>query len=289
MDVNSHIETSLKKALSTMSVAPCPGQLAKALRYAVFPGGARVRPKLVMAVAQACADASAPLAVQSAVAVELLHCASLVQDDLACFDDAAIRRGKPTVHREFDERLAILASDALIVGAFEIISSLTGVDGTAQMRTISVLARQVGSVHGITAGQAWECEDSIDTDAYHRAKTGALFAAATQVGALSVGADDTAWARVGHLVGSAYQIADDIHDVLGDASELGKPVNVDATHDRPNALRELGADKAVEKLKFTIEQIIDSVPDCKNADFFIETIRHEARRFLPKELALSAA
>lgn len=289
MDVSKPIETMLRKAAVQITASPCPGRLASAIDYALFPGGARVRPKLVMAVAQACADASAPLAHQAAVAIEFLHCASLVQDDLSCFDDAATRRGKPTLHLAFDERLAILASDALIVAAFESIGSVRNVNVDNQLALVRVLAHQVGSIHGITAGQAWECEERIDTDAYHRAKTGALFAAATQAGALSVGADDTPWAVTGHLVGSAYQIADDIHDVLGDSAALGKPVNVDAMHGRPNSVNELGVDQAVAKLKHVIEQIIDSVPACKNADFFIETIRHEAERFLPKEVALSAA
>ena len=289
MDVTKYIEQTLRAAVVDMTISPCPARLAQAIDYAVFPGGARVRPKLVMAVAQACADASAPLASQAVVAIEFLHCASLVQDDLACFDDAATRRGKPTLHCAYDERLAILASDALIVAAFERISALTHVSVDAQLALIRVLARQVGSIHGITAGQAWECEEQIDTDAYHRAKTGALFAAATQAGAISVGAPDELWAVTGHHVGSAYQIADDIHDVLGEASKLGKPINVDATHGRPNAVHELGLDEAVAKLKRQIEKVIDSVPDCKNADFFIETIRHEAKRFLPKEVTLSAA
>ena len=289
MDVKNLIEKFLRKALDDMTTSPCPPRLASAIEYAVLPGGARVRPKLVMAVAQACADASEPLAHQAAVGIELLHCASLVQDDLACFDDAATRRGKPTLHRKFDERLAILASDALIVAAFECISSVQRVEQTAQLKLINVLARQIGSVQGITAGQAWECEEFIDTASYHRAKTGALFAAATQAGALSVGADDKPWAITGHHVGRAYQIADDLHDVLGDTVTMGKPVNVDATHGRPNAVHEQGIDNAIRLLNETIEQVIDSVPDCKNADFFIETIRHEAKRFLPKELALSAA
>lgn len=289
MDVSKHIEKILHRAIVDITANPCPAKLAAAIDYALFPGGARVRPKLVMAVAQACADVAAPLAYQAAVAIEFLHCASLVQDDLACFDNAAMRRGKSTLHREFDERLAILASDALIVAAFERVSSIRDVAVADQLALVRVLSHQVGSVHGITAGQAWECEDQIDTDAYHRAKTGALFAAATQAGALSVGADDALWAITGHYVGSAYQIADDIHDVLGNSAQLGKPVNVDARHGRPNSVHELGIDAAVIKLKNMIEQVIDSVPACKNADFFIETIRHEAESFLPKEVALSAA
>ncbi|MFK8082874.1 MAG: polyprenyl synthetase family protein [Granulosicoccus sp.] len=290
MDVSEYIEKKLRSVLVEITLDPCPAKLAAAMNYAVFPGGARVRPKLVMAVAGACADASSPLALESAVAVELLHCASLVQDDLACFDDAESRRSKPTLHLAFDERLAILASDALIVAAFERISSLKNADMRAQLALVSLLTHQVGAIDGITAGQAWESEEQINTDAYHRSKTGALFAAATQAGALAVGVgNDLPWAVTGHYVGIAYQIADDIHDVMGDSSKMGKPVNVDARHGHPNSVHEIGLDKTVIKLKLMIEQIVDSVPDCKNADFFIETIRREAQRFVPKEVALSAA
>ena len=289
MDVGKHIEQLLRHAIGELTVSPCPSKLAAALDYAIFPGGARVRPKLVMAVAHACADTPNPLAERAAVAIELLHCASLAQDDLACFDNAETRRSKPSLHRAYDERLAILASDALIVGAFEQISALRDARAESQLALVRMLSHQVGGIHGITAGQAWESEQNIDTSAYHRAKTGALFAASTQAGALATGADEEAWAITGHYVGSAYQIADDIHDVLGDADSLGKPVNVDATHGRPNAVHELGVDEAVANLKHLIEQVVDSVPSCRNADVFIETIRHEARRFLPKELALSAA
>lgn len=289
MDVNQLIESNLQRAIHRITAEPGPTRLRQAVNYAMFPGGARVRPKLVMAVAQACADASAPLACEAASAIEFLHCASLIQDDLACFDDAAIRRGKPTVHHAYDERLAILASDALIVGAFEIVSDTRGVDAQSQLSLVRLLSQHVGAVQGITAGQAWECEEDIDTDAYHQAKTGALFSAATQAGALSVGLDGEPWARTGACIGSAYQIADDIHDVLGSEHKLGKPVNVDAAHGRPNSVNELGVEQSVLKLKNMIDQIIDTIPACRNADFFIETIRHEAKRFLPKEIALSAA
>ncbi|MBX2881705.1 MAG: polyprenyl synthetase family protein [Granulosicoccus sp.] len=289
MQVQELIDRNLREASNQLTRAPCPQRLRQAIDYALFPGGARVRPKLVMAVAQACADASAPLACAAASAIECLHCASLVQDDLSCFDNAAIRRGKPTVHHAFDERLAILASDALIVGAFEIVSSCQCDDQLAQLALMRLLSERVGAVNGITAGQAWECEEQINTDAYHQAKTGSLFAAATQAGAVSVSADGKQWARTGACIGTAYQIADDINDVVGCQNQLGKPVHVDAANGRPNAVLELGVERAVAKLKAVIEQIIDTVPDCRNADFFIETVRYEAKRFLPKEIALSAA
>lgn len=289
MDAINPIEQSLRDAVDSITVSPCPSQLAGALRYTLFPGGARVRPKLVIAVASACSDALPPMAAQAAVAIEFLHCASLVQDDLKCFDNAAMRRGKPSVHVAFDERLAILASDALIVSAFDVVANVHLADAQLRLDMISLLSRRVGSVNGIAAGQAWECEEFIDTDAYHQAKTGSLFAAATQAGALSTGADMTPWARTGECIGAAYQIADDLQDVLGCAKAMGKPVNVDATHGRPNAVQDLGAAGALARLKGLIEEVIDTVPPCMNANRFIDTIRQEAMCFLPKEIARSAA
>lgn len=289
MDVESSIETALQNAASMMTADPCPSRLAASLDYTLFPGGARVRPKLVLAVAAACLDEPPPLAYSAAVAVEFLHCASLVQDDLRCFDNAAMRRSKPTVHLAFDERLAILASDALIVGAFDVVALEITANAQNRLDLVSLLSRRVGAMGGITAGQAWECESDIDTDAYHQAKTGSLFAAATQAGAIASGADARPWARTGECIGAAYQIADDLHDVLSSEQVMGKPANVDAALGRPNAVQELGAGKAVSKLKGLIEEVIDTVPSCPHADRFIQSVRHEATRFFPKEIARSAA
>ena len=109
------IEHSLSAALNTVIGPDCPPKLADAMRYSVFPGGARIRPRLALAVACACGQDDPAVANAAAAAIELLHCASLVHDDLPCFDDASTRRGKASVHRAFGERLAVLAGDALIV------------------------------------------------------------------------------------------------------------------------------------------------------------------------------
>lgn len=289
MGVDNIIEHALQQAMNEITSAPCPSRLAEALCYTVFPGGARVRPKLVLAVAAACSDEIPALAARAAVAVEFFHCASLVQDDLPCFDDAPIRRSKPSLHLAYDQRLAILVSDALIVAAYDVVSKPDEAHPRRQLSLMNMLSKRVGAVDGITAGQAWECEAVVDTDAYHRAKTGALFAAATQAGALACGVEDLLWARTGESIGTAYQIADDLHDVLGCEKKLGKPVHVDAARGRPNAVTELGAAGAVAKLKALIEEVVDTVPACKNADRFVETVRHEAIRFFPKEIARSAA
>jgi len=107
--------------------------------------------------------------------------------------------------------------------------------------------------------------------------------------ALAAGADRTAWLQTGERIGSAYQIADDLHDVLSQSSELGKPVQVDALHDRPNAASSLGVDGASAKLLALIDEVVATVPSCAGAAQFIETVRNEALQFLPQEIARSAA
>ena len=315
MNVVPRIERSLESALAPLVGEGCPERLAAALRAAIFPGGARIRPKLVLAVADACGGGRSPLVDRAAAAIEFLHCASLVQDDLVCFDDAATRRGRPALHVAFDERLAILASDALIVGAFDRIVGDGGADARpeapaeevaaepgrgARLALVSLLSRRIGSRGGITAGQAWESEPEIDLDAYHRAKTGALFAAACEAGAIAAGwrapgsvavAGDAlgahasaGWRRTGECIGAAYQIADDLHDVLGCPQAMGKPIAVDAANGRPNAAARLGIDGAAARLGQLIEEIVDTVPDCPHAARLVATIRDEATRFLPRGL-----
>ncbi|HEY5283539.1 MAG TPA: polyprenyl synthetase family protein, partial [Polyangia bacterium] len=123
MEADPRIEVALKRVVAKATAAPCPAHLAEAIRYAVFPGGGRVRPGLCLAVAKACGDDAPALADVAAVAVELLHCASLVQDDLPCFDDAPLRRGQPSLHSRFGEATAILVGDALIVMTFDAVAA----------------------------------------------------------------------------------------------------------------------------------------------------------------------
>ena len=119
MDVMTRIERSLHEVVAQADQPGCPPRLAAAMRHAVFPRGARIRPRLCLAVAAACGEDAPAVSEAAAIAIELLHCASLVHDDLPCFDDAETRRGRPSVHRAFGEPLAVLAGDALIVLAFQ--------------------------------------------------------------------------------------------------------------------------------------------------------------------------
>jgi geranylgeranyl diphosphate synthase type II len=289
MDVTGRIERALTSALMATEASPCPPKLANALHAAVFPGGHRIRPKLCISVAMACGDRDPQAADAAAAAIELLHCGSLVHDDLPCFDDADLRRGLPSIHVAFGEPIAVLVGDTLIVSAFETIAR-----GMARApHRIGAMIRLIGSAtgapHGICAGQAWESETTVPLSAYHRAKTGSLFAAATAAGALASGAKPEAWRGVGEKIGEAYQIADDIRDAVDTASSMGKPAGRDEALNRPSAVRELGVKGAVRLLKELTEEIIDSVPDCPGRSLFQLAIRAETKRFLPAEIALLAA
>jgi geranylgeranyl diphosphate synthase type II len=261
------------------------------VHYAVFPGGARVRPKLCLAVAAANGDSDPALASAGAAAIELLHCASLVHDDLPCFDNADERRGKPSVHVAFGDRIAVLTGDALIVMAFESLA-LAAAEALAPARLspmVAILGRAVGMPFGLSAGQAWECEPHVDVSHYHKAKTGSLFVAATCAGAAAAGAEAEPWEALGQHIGEAYQVADDIRDVASDSETLGKPVGQDEMHDRPSAVRELGLDASVARLRRLIEAGVESIPDCPGRELLRLLILEEAKRFLPKGLARRAA
>ena len=188
MDTTTRIERALLAAIATQEVPGAPPKLAAAIRHAVFPGGARIRPHLCLAVARACGDDDPALADATAVALELLHCASLVHDDLPCFDNAATRRGRPSVQAAFGEPLAVLAGDALIVLAFQTLAAAGAQSPGRMAALITTVASATGMPFGIVAGQAWECEPRVALSDYQRAKTGALFAAATAAGAQAAGA-----------------------------------------------------------------------------------------------------
>ena len=178
MDGVTRIERSLEGAVARAEAVGAPPRLTAAMRHAVFPRGARVRPRLCLAVAAACGDDAPGLTDAAAAAVELLHCASLVHDDMPCFDDAPVRRGRPSVHRAFGEPLALLAGDALIVLAFQTMARAGAALPARLVPVLEAVGGGVGVPHGIVAGQAWECEPLADLGEYHRQKTGALFAAA---------------------------------------------------------------------------------------------------------------
>lgn len=290
MEPRRRIEKALKSSLDHATCAPCPPRLGQAMRAAVFPGGSRFRPEFCLAVAAACGDAHLGLAEASAVAVELLHCASLVYDDLPCFDDAPLRRGHAAVHVAFSEELAILAGNGLIVLAFETIARAGSAHPQLLPGLLRVISRGVGGPSGIVAGQAWESErDVTDLGHYHRAKTGALFESAIIAGAMAGGGDPLQWSGLGYRLGEAYQVADDLRDAYGRVELLGKPVGQDLVHDRPSAVSELGLAGALEHLQHLLAQAMDRVPACAGRGELIALLRRWASQLLPEPAPVAAA
>lgn len=288
--VGAHIEAHIEAALSALDQTGTPPRLMAAMRYAVQPGGARIRPRLCLAVFQACGGNSLDAALASATAIEMMHCASLVHDDMPLFDDAQTRRGKPALHLAFDESLALLTGDALIVEAFEVLSRGLQKDPSLAPQMMSCLAKCVGMPHGLCAGQAWEGEPHPDLEAYHAAKTGALFAGVAVLGALAAGHTETkSWDAFGRALGGSYQVADDIRDVVASAEVLGKPSGQDQRLGRPNIALMRGVPVAVRTLVDQVEDALDHIPDCAGRDDLIALVRKTVRAFLPADIWALAA
>ncbi len=281
MGMSDRIEAAIAASIRYGQAGIAPPRLAAALDYAVTPGGARIRPTILMSVARACGDDRPGMTDAAATAIELIHCASLVHDDLPCFDDADMRRGKPAVHRAFSQPLAVLTGDSLIVMAFEVLARAAGADAERAIALIRVLGARTGMPFGICAGQGWESEAQIDLSAYHQAKTGALFIAATQMGAIAAGQDAEPWEELGARIGEAFQVADDLRDALCDEATLGKPAGQDDLHGRPNAVAQMGVRGAVQRLDDILAGAIASIPACPGEAALAQMVRAYADRMVP--------
>ena len=283
MDLSKRIDKAMSAAIAQAQGADglSPGRLASALNYAVTPGGARIRPTICLSVALACGDDRPHLSDAAAIALELIHCASLVHDDLPAFDNADFRRGKPTVHLAYSEPLAVLTGDSLIIAAFDVLSRVPEADALRALRIIQLLARHTGMPNGICAGQGWESEKTVDLRAYHRSKTAALFMAATQMGALAAGHEAEPWEELGARIGEAFQVADDLRDALYDAAALGKPVGQDVANARPSAVEELGVQGAIKRLQDILGGAIASIPSCPGEAKLAQLVQLYAERMTP--------
>jgi geranylgeranyl diphosphate synthase, type II len=216
-----------------------PATIHRAMRYSLFAGGKRVRPLLAIAAAEAVSDA--PGGIEScACALEMIHTYSLIHDDLPALDNDDLRRGRPTCHKVFGDAMAILAGDALLTLAFEVLAKL---DAQAERRVelVRELASASGTVGGMIGGQVNDIEGegkrptAALLDSIHRAKTGALLRASVRMGALYAGADAEQLAALtgfGEHVGLAFQIVDDILDVEQSSEALGKTAGKDAAQNK---------------------------------------------------------
>ena len=284
MSLLTRAEEALKSHFEAAAGVGAPQRLQAAMAHAVFSGGARIRPQLCMAVATACGDDAPALTNAAAVALEFMHCASLVHDDMPTFDNADFRRGQPTVHKAFSEPLALLTGDGLIVMAYQVLLQAGRQHPERLIELMDNLSRGVGLPNGIVAGQAWECETTADLGQYQRAKTGALFVSATCAGAIASGQAHEPWAPLGAYLGEAYQVADDIRDVLGDVASLGKPAGQDVLNARPSSAQALGLEGAIKHFDSLIARAGDSIPDCSSRDMLRQLVLMESERLVPKSM-----
>lgn len=213
-----------------------PVSIHRAMRYSLFAGGKRIRPILAIASARAISEGSAAGMEHAAAALELVHTYSLIHDDLPALDNDDLRRGRPTCHKVFGEAIAILAGDALLTLAFEVLSRVEQVGADRKIRLVEELSRAAGTVGGMIGGQVNDIEGERKTatalllDSIHRAKTGALLRASVRVGAIYAGASDfelAALSQYGEHVGLAFQIVDDVLDIEEPSQALGKTAGKD--------------------------------------------------------------
>ena len=213
-----------------------PSTIHRAMRYSLFAGGKRIRPLLAIAAAEAISPA--PAGIESAAcALELIHTYSLIHDDLPALDNDDLRRGRPTCHKVFGDAMAILAGDALLTLAFQVLSKLENVDACRRIELVRELSTAAGTAGGMIGGQVndLEGEGRVPTapllESIHRAKTGALLRVSVRMGAIYAGADSVQLAALtgfGEHVGLAFQIVDDVLDVEQSSEALGKTAGKDA-------------------------------------------------------------
>ena len=242
-----------------------PPRLLESMRYSLLAGGKRLRPVLCLAFAEAVLKQSnVPRMVEdSACALEFIHTYSLVHDDLPSMDDDDLRRGRPTNHKVYGEAMAILAGDSLLTDAFALVAGGPEPVRGVLCRELAVGAGSAGMVGGQVLDIAEDRPAHIDyLTRMHRLKTGALIRAACRMGVIAAGGDADALARAdtyGDAVGLAFQIADDVLDVTGDASSMGKPVGADAAAGRFTFPAVLGLEESKQLAARKVAEAIDAV------------------------------
>jgi geranylgeranyl pyrophosphate synthase len=265
----ARVDAALERVLP--SPPACPAIVSEAMRYSVFAGGKRLRPILTLAAAAAVEDRSTvaqgfspatDAALPAACAIELIHTYSLIHDDLPAMDDDTLRRGRPTLHVVYGDGIAILAGDGLHAEAFALLAREPVSDDAdvirSKLRVVQLVGEAAGA-GGMVGGQAIDLQAAgqvpgypvtLDADGLrvmHALKTGALIRASAVSGAIMAGADEAAIAAIdayGSAVGLAFQIVDDILDVEGDPSSLGKTAGKDAASAKPTYPALFGLDRS---------------------------------------------
>lgn len=258
------------------SGAATPAELHLAMRYSCLAPGKRLRPALCMACAEA-VGANPETVIDAACSLEMVHCFSLIHDDLPAIDDDDLRRGIPTCHKQFGEAIAILAGDALFSLAFESLSHC-GLDGGRVLRSVQVLTRATGS-DGLVGGEVVDVLSEgmpIDADRLryiHSRKTGALMSASCEIGAILGGGREDQIESLrgfGEWVGLAFQIADDILNETADAATLGKAVGSDRERKKATYTALYGLDEARRMAEETAAQAKAALSGVRQQSFLQE-------------------
>ena len=244
-------------------------KLYEAMRYAILGGGKRIRPVLTLEFARL-GGIDWHLALPYACALELVHNYSLIHDDLPCMDDDDLRRGKPTTHKVYGETLAVLAGDALQGEAFRLIAQAPGLSDRSKVEAVEVLSRACAA-DGMVAGQVLDTlcpiNNEVDLTYMERLKTGAMIAGAAELGCVAAGMDETlrqqAIAYAANL-GLAFQIRDDMLDVVGNQEVFGKPIGSDKDEGKVTFVNVKGMDgcaAAVEELTERAKAAVSAWPE----------------------------
>ncbi|MGQ0635289.1 MAG: polyprenyl synthetase family protein [Planctomycetaceae bacterium] len=273
--INSRLESYLETA------GPAPAQLREAMAYSLLAEGKRLRPILVLLAADACGG-DVEAAFPAACAIEMVHTYSLIHDDLPAMDNDELRRGRPTNHVVFGEALAILAGDALLTLAFEVLANDIHPPAIAAA-CCADLARAAG-LCGMVGGQVGDLEaegrtlaTTDELEAIHTRKTGALLASALTMGARVAGAHSETVERLalfGRKIGLAFQITDDLLDVRGDCQLLGKTVQKDAARGKLTYPSLLGQDASALKARCLIDEACQSIESLGQSGRRLEALAH---------------
>lgn len=259
-------------------------EVVEAMKYSLVNGGKRLRPVLCLEFAKACGGDRFD-ALDFACAVEYIHTYSLIHDDLPCMDDDDMRRGKPSCHKQFGEATALLAGDALLTHAFQIVAGAE-LDDSKIALACGLLAQNAG-VQGMVGGQVIDLKyESESPDlrqllSVHRLKTGALISAACLLGCIAAGADDkkiAAASAYAYDLGVAFQIKDDILDVTGSSEELGKPIGSDEDNNKTTYVSLRGIENAQKDVEKLTSAAISRLSEFQNTEFLEALSRYLVNR-----------
>lgn len=272
------VERKMQEVCATTLETTRQKTVLEAMRYSLEAGGKRVRPVLVFAFCEMCGG-TALQALMPAVAIEMLHTFSLIHDDLPAMDDDDYRRGRYSCHKAYNEAIAVLAGDALSVYPFELLARDNTMTSQARVRLIAELAHAIG-VDGMIGGQVVDMEnetrDDITTEdlkAMYALKTGALIRIACRMGCIVAGADEETCMIAGayaDCIGLAFQIVDDILDVVGSQELIGKPIGSDAAQNKTTFVTLLGLDGAKEEAKRLTEEAKGHLAKLPNPEFLLD-------------------